>query len=433
MTTQWRKTSSLVPRRFDGAAASDLNLLELEQLPNRSSSGHHWLLLVLLILIHGGVLFYLVGVLHLPRPEMDSAAPPAIPVRIVQTQRQEALPKEDREPFRFAMRDSDREKPLKPRGEAADGSRGAPGPSKTDNVSGLRDQVSSRDPDEAVARPGNAAAALSSDADGAPDESASVDAFGSAESSGAAKPEPPAATAMAQNDAPSSKGKPEQTVRASDTTVAPSRSEPLFANDDRRVSEPAAPLEEARDKFGQTLASHKNEPWPEDLKPLPSAQGDEDRAQSYPQPASEAKEPRPDQSRPLSSPPLPREAPLPERRTIYAHEMARHETDLSANAQPSRSEARLSRRRLLNDYRATIRSHLASHKPRGGFGTDTVVVGFTLSRDGSVMNTRILESRGIYHLEQGTLNAVHRAAPYPQPPEPLKGSKFHFAVPFRFE
>jgi TonB family protein len=72
-------------------------------------------------------------------------------------------------------------------------------------------------------------------------------------------------------------------------------------------------------------------------------------------------------------------------------------------------------------------------KPPGGFGSDTVVVGFTITRAGKVVSAQILESRGIYHLEQGTLNAVYEAAPFPKPPGGLKGTRFDFAIAFRFE
>jgi TonB family protein len=123
---------------------------------------------------------------------------------------------------------------------------------------------------------------------------------------------------------------------------------------------------------------------------------------------------------------------VPERRAMHTGEVASQELS-SSSAPDLPSSAGDRRTKLLGSYRAKVRAHLAGLKPPGGFGSDTVVVGFTLSRTGKVVSAKILESRGIYHLEQGTLNAVHRAEPYPKPPLGLKGAKFEFTIPFRFE
>jgi TonB family protein len=124
--------------------------------------------------------------------------------------------------------------------------------------------------------------------------------------------------------------------------------------------------------------------------------------------------------------------PLPERRGFLPGEVTTQE--LSASLGPDLTVLKGdSRSKLLDDYRVKVRAHLAGLKPPGGFGSDTIVVGFTITRSGKVSSAKILESRGIYHLEQGTLNAVYAAAPFPQPPRDLKGTKFEFAIPFRFE
>jgi TonB family protein len=124
--------------------------------------------------------------------------------------------------------------------------------------------------------------------------------------------------------------------------------------------------------------------------------------------------------------------PLPERRGYQTGEVTTQE--LSASLGPDMTGFGDDRGdKLLDNYRAKIRAHLAGMKPPGGFGSDTVVVGFTLTRAGKVVSAQILESRGIYHLEQGTLNAVYAAAPFPKPPGGLKGARFDFAMAFRFE
>jgi protein TonB len=205
-----------------------------------------------------------------------------------------------------------------------------------------------------------------------------------------------------------------------------------------RTAEPPAPspqLQEAADRYGQILASREDLRWPEDAG---KADASGRTASVKPETGSGSYKPAPAIMRgePEREPSLPLEAPLPERRTVYAHEIASHEAR-GQRAAKSRKTAsttpRNSRRQLLDDYRGEVRNHLASYRPPGGFGADTVVVGFTLTRSGTVASARILKSRGIYHLEQGTLNAVHRAAPFPLPPGDLSGNRFHFAIPFRFE
>lgn len=125
-------------------------------------------------------------------------------------------------------------------------------------------------------------------------------------------------------------------------------------------------------------------------------------------------------------------APLPERRGLLAGEVATQE--LSASLGPDFTKLKRTKSsKLLDDYRTKVRAHLAALKPLGGLGSDTVVVGFTLTRSGKVTSAKILESRGIHYLEQGTLNAVYAAAPFPKPPRELKGTRFEFAIPFRFE
>jgi protein TonB len=119
--------------------------------------------------------------------------------------------------------------------------------------------------------------------------------------------------------------------------------------------------------------------------------------------------------------------PLPDRRRMVAGAIASHQQSSSDAAGPDE------RGELASTYRAKVRAHLAAHKPAGGFGAGTVVVAFTLTRSGDVASARILRSRGIGRLDQAALNAVRRAAPFPKPPGRVKGARFHFAIPFRFQ
>ncbi len=322
-----------------------------------------------LILVHGGLLAYLIGFARMPG-QLRGTPPNAIPVELADGV---ALEKQDREPLRADL---------------------SPAKGATqDETAYARSQ--SQQPVVAlnVTVPPDPASALPEDMGAQPPRQAGSDAHLEASDEGrpAGTDRQEQATRHAEEEGPAEPALPEQ-----------------------RAERPATPLAVARS--AAFLAIHGTGHLPEDLRPLSSAG------------ASDA--PLSDEAADAASAPIAEAVPPPARRQIAATEIAHHEENSSSVAAETRQAARS---RALNAYRAKVRGHLAAHKPRGGFGSDTVVVGFTLLRSGEVASARILKSRGIYHLEQGALNAVHRAAPFPPPPQSLKGARFHFAIPFRFE
>lgn len=62
----------------------------------------------------------------------------------------------------------------------------------------------------------------------------------------------------------------------------------------------------------------------------------------------------------------------------------------------------------------------------------SVRIAVTIDRKGNILNTRILEESRYELLNKEASEAVTRAAPFPELPPALSGSKFEFTVPIRF-
>jgi protein TonB len=60
------------------------------------------------------------------------------------------------------------------------------------------------------------------------------------------------------------------------------------------------------------------------------------------------------------------------------------------------------------------------------------VVAFTLSKGGGLMRADLARTSGYQLLDQAALEAVHRAAPYPEIPAELKTDTFQFKLPISF-
>ncbi len=65
--------------------------------------------------------------------------------------------------------------------------------------------------------------------------------------------------------------------------------------------------------------------------------------------------------------------------------------------------------------------------------TGTVMLAMTINRDGNVVSAHVVRSSGYPTLDQATIAIVHRAAPFPRPPEGMPGSTFDFTIPFPFK
>jgi len=64
--------------------------------------------------------------------------------------------------------------------------------------------------------------------------------------------------------------------------------------------------------------------------------------------------------------------------------------------------------------------------------TGAATVAFTIDRQGRVVSAHIVRGSGHAALDAETLATVHRAAPFPHPPENLPGRTFDFVVPVQF-
>ncbi|BES83239.1 hypothetical protein PEC302107_00550 [Pectobacterium araliae] len=64
---------------------------------------------------------------------------------------------------------------------------------------------------------------------------------------------------------------------------------------------------------------------------------------------------------------------------------------------------------------------------------DTILVKFTLDKDGNVLNSNIIKSQGFESLENESMSLIKRASPLPKPPATaLFGDKVEMVVPIEF-
>jgi protein TonB len=99
----------------------------------------------------------------------------------------------------------------------------------------------------------------------------------------------------------------------------------------------------------------------------------------------------------------------------------------------SRAEGNAAASNFSGKVLSKVRRHFRyprSAEKRGVKGT--VVVGFTLSSSGGVSGIKIVKGSGSPVLDEGALNAVRKAQPFPQFPEGINRSKWNFAVPLQF-
>jgi len=87
-----------------------------------------------------------------------------------------------------------------------------------------------------------------------------------------------------------------------------------------------------------------------------------------------------------------------------------------------------------DEYLEKLRRWLARYKRYPQAALDKkeegkVVVGFTLKRDGTVLDAWIVRSSGIPMLDDAALDMMHRASPVPPVPDRYKGSELKLAMP----
>lgn len=96
----------------------------------------------------------------------------------------------------------------------------------------------------------------------------------------------------------------------------------------------------------------------------------------------------------------------------------------SAPVPPGRDEAAEARR-----YAEAVWAHLLAHRPRGVRLRGTVLLAFTVSRDGTVIRSDIVRSSGEELLDRAVLDGLAAAAPFPPPPTAIGDAALSFTVP----
>ncbi|MBD9373301.1 energy transducer TonB [Rhizobium sp. ARZ01] len=88
----------------------------------------------------------------------------------------------------------------------------------------------------------------------------------------------------------------------------------------------------------------------------------------------------------------------------------------------------------VSNYPGKVRNKINRVKRRvGGAGSGIVMVSFTVSASGDVSSVRVAASSGQPELDQAALDAVRRAAPFPDIPEDAGRSSWPFSVPIAFK
>lgn len=96
----------------------------------------------------------------------------------------------------------------------------------------------------------------------------------------------------------------------------------------------------------------------------------------------------------------------------------------SAPVPPGRDEATEARR-----YAEAVWAHLLAHRPRGVRRRGTVLLAFTVARDGAVIRAAIVRSSGEELLDRAVLAGLAAAAPFPPPSAALGDAALSFTVP----
>lgn len=76
-------------------------------------------------------------------------------------------------------------------------------------------------------------------------------------------------------------------------------------------------------------------------------------------------------------------------------------------------------------YAKAVMKKVRSTKKKSGAGNGTVVVGFTIGKDGSLAGVKLLQSSGNAALDKIALDHIRRSAPFPAPP-PDAGRSYSF-------
>jgi protein TonB len=88
---------------------------------------------------------------------------------------------------------------------------------------------------------------------------------------------------------------------------------------------------------------------------------------------------------------------------------------------------------LYRAYLGSIRTHIEKFKVKPkSRAKGTVVVRFTLDREGKVVDRTVATSSGSWQLDAAALEAIDEASPFPKFPEDISREQIVLSLPFRF-
>lgn len=125
--------------------------------------------------------------------------------------------------------------------------------------------------------------------------------------------------------------------------------------------------------------------------------------------------------------------PLPVRRPYVSGEIASHQLSSQSGSRLARLERPPRVPANILSYRASVRAHLAAHRPSGGFGSGRVSVSFRLSGDGKISSAQVIQAPRAADLHKRALSALYKAAPFPASPGNAGAKHRAFTVSFVFE
>lgn len=84
---------------------------------------------------------------------------------------------------------------------------------------------------------------------------------------------------------------------------------------------------------------------------------------------------------------------------------------------------------MVRRYAETVWAHLLAHRPRGLRQRGTVLLAFSLSRDGTLTRAEIAGPSGDAALDRAVLARLKAASPFPPPPAAMSDAALSFTVP----
>ena len=105
-------------------------------------------------------------------------------------------------------------------------------------------------------------------------------------------------------------------------------------------------------------------------------------------------------------------------------------SEADPSGKPDESQA-TARTRATNEYRWVVTRKFFQHLPNltGTGQGGTVVIRMVIARDGRLLEARVAKSSGEPALDNGMLEAIRAAAPYPPMPPEIPGDKVVFNQP----